>query len=137
MVLSPLDPLSTYNVCAETLSGLAVGMALGYGGPAVFRHLPFTGKIVLGPWRPLWLGRSTEVVVAGEPGQPVEMRIRRRFGTNFFCVQRGEALNAVVTIAAHLQSQLEQRDRAVRAVKRTATGTRSAASTADSPAGAG
>lgn len=118
VVLSPLDPLSTYNVCAETLSGLAVGMALGYGGPAVFRHLPFTGKIVLGPWRPLWLGRSTEVVVAGEPGQPVEVRIRRRFGINFFCVQRGEALNAVVTIAAHLQSQLEQRDRAVRAVKR-------------------
>lgn len=118
MVLSPLDPLSTYNLCAETLSGLAVGVALGYGGPAVFRHSPFTGKIVLGPWRPLWLGRSTEVVVAGEPGQPVEVRIRRRFGINFFCIQRGDALNAVVTIAAHLQSQLEQRERAVRAVKR-------------------
>lgn len=118
VVLSPLDPLSTYHLCAETLSGLAVGMALGYGGPAVFRHSPFSGKIVLGPWRPLWLGRSTEVVVAGEPGQQVEVRIRRRFGVNFFCVQRGEALHAVDTIATHLQSQLEQRDRALRAVKR-------------------
>jgi signal transduction histidine kinase len=115
---SPLDPLSTYDLCAETASGLALGMALGYHGPAVFRHSPFAGKIVLGPWRPLWLGRSTEVVVAGDPGQPVEVRIRRRFGINFFCVQRGEALHAVQTIAAHLQEQLAQRDRALRAVKR-------------------
>ncbi|MBV7538185.1 histidine kinase [Duganella sp. sic0402] len=118
VLLSPLDPLTTYNVCAETLSGLAVGQALGYGGPAVFRHSPFTGKIVLGPWRPLWLGRSTEVVVEGESGGPVEVRIRRRFGINFFCVQRGEALTAVQTIASHLQAQFEQRDRALRAIKR-------------------
>lgn len=115
---SPLDPLSTYNLCAETLSGLAVGMALGYGGPAVFRHAPFTGRVVLGPWRPLWLGRSTEVVVTGEAGQPVAVRIRRRFGLDFFCVQHGDALNAVQTIASHLQAQLEQRDRALRAIKR-------------------
>ncbi|QJD90503.1 histidine kinase [Duganella dendranthematis] len=118
MLLSPLDPLSTYDLCAETLSGLALGMALGYHGPAVFRHSPFIGKVVLGPWRPLWLGRSTEVTVAGEPGQPVEVRIRRRFGINFFCVQRGEALHAVQTISAHLQDQLAQRDRALRAIKR-------------------
>ncbi|MYM75225.1 hypothetical protein GTP56_23935 [Duganella sp. FT134W] len=118
VLLSPLDPLSTYDLCAETLSGLALGMALGYHGPAVFRHSPFIGKIVLGPWRPLWLGRSTEVVVATEVDGPVEIRIRRRFGINFFCVQRGEALHAVQTIATHLQDQLAQRDRALRAVKR-------------------
>jgi signal transduction histidine kinase len=118
MLLSPLDPLTTYNVCAETLSGLAVGQALGYGGPAVFQHSPFTGKIVLGPWRPLWLGRSSEVLVDGDSGQPVAVRIRRRFGVNFFCVQRGEALTAVQTIATHLQAQFEQRDRALRTIKR-------------------
>lgn len=118
MLLSPLDPLSTYDLCAEMLSGLALGMALGYHGPAVFRHSPFIGKIVLGPWRPLWLGRSTEVVVDAQVDGPVEIRIRRRFGINFFCVQRGEALHAVQTIATHLQDQLAQRDRALRAVKR-------------------
>lgn len=117
-LLSPLDPLTTYNVCAETLSGLAVGMALGYGGPAAFRHSPFIGRVVLGPWRPLWLGRSTEVVVAGEPGQAVEVQIRRRFGIDFFYVQRGEALKAVQTIADHLHVQLELRDRALRAARR-------------------
>jgi len=115
---SPLDPLTTYNVCAEVLSGLAVGLALGYGGPAAFQHSPFTGRVVLGPWRPLWLGRSTEVSVTGEPGQPVEVRIRRRFGIDFFFVQRGEALKAVQTIADHLHTQFDLRDRALRAARR-------------------
>jgi signal transduction histidine kinase len=119
VLVSPLfDPLSTYNLCAETLSGLAVGVALGYHGPAVFQHFPFSGKVVLGPWRPLWLGRSTEVLVTGEPGERVEVRIRRRFGIDFFMVQRGDALNAVQTIATHLTAQLEQRDRALRAIRR-------------------
>ncbi len=118
VLISPLDPLTTYNVCTETLSGLAVGMALGYGGPAVFRYAPFEGKILIGPRRPVWLTQCTEVVVGGEPGQPVEVRIRRRFGMDFFTVQRGGALQAVETVAAHLHAQFEQKDRALRAIKR-------------------
>ncbi|WP_343730934.1 histidine kinase [Duganella sp.] len=118
VLISPLDPLTTYNVCTETLSGLAVGMALGYGGPAVFRYSPFEGKILIGPRRPVWLTQCTEVVVGGEPGQPVEVRIRRRFGMDFFTVQRGGALQAVATVAAHLHAQFEQKDRALRAIKR-------------------
>ncbi|WP_166454841.1 sensor histidine kinase [Duganella aquatilis] len=118
MVLSPLDPLTTYNVCTETLSGLAMGMALGYGGPAVFSYFPFHGRILIGPRRPVWLTQCTEVVVGGEPGQPVEVRIRRRFGLDFFTVQRGGALHAVESVAAHLRTQFEQRERALRAIRR-------------------
>jgi signal transduction histidine kinase len=118
LLVSPLDPLTTYNICTETLSGLAVGMALGYGGPAVFRYFPFEGKILIGPRRPVWLTQCTEVLVAGEPGQPVEVRIRRRFSWDVFTVQRGRALQAVETAAAHLRGQFEQRDRALRAIKR-------------------
>jgi signal transduction histidine kinase len=118
VLVSPLDPLTTYNVCTETLSGLAVGMALGYGGPAVFSYLPFEGKILIGPRRPVWLTQCTEVLVGGEPGRPVEVRIRRRFGLDFFSVQRGGALQAVETVAAHLLAQFEQKDRALRAIKR-------------------
>lgn len=118
MVLSPLDPLTTYNVCTETLSGLAMGMALGYGGPAMFSYFPFNGRILIGPRWPVWLAQCTEVVVVGEPGQQVEVRIRRRFGLDFFTVQRGGALHAVETVAAHLRTQFEQRDRALRAIRR-------------------
>ncbi|MHA4868614.1 sensor histidine kinase [Duganella sp. PWIR1] len=117
-LISPLDPLTTYNVCTETLSGLAVGMALGYGGPAVFRYSPFEGKILIGPRRPVWLTQCTEVVVTGDAGKPVEVRIRRRFGYDFFTVQRGGALSAVETVAAQLRAQFEQRERTLRAIER-------------------
>jgi sensor histidine kinase YesM len=118
LLVSPLDPLTTYSICTETLSGLALGMALGYGGPAVFRHSPFGGRILIGPRRPVWLTQCTEVLVTGEPGQQVEVRIRRRFSWDFFAVQRGGALQAVETVTAHLRTQFEQRDRALRAIKR-------------------
>ena len=118
VLISPLDPLTTYNLCTETLSGLAIGMALGYGGPPVFRYSPFEGKVLIGPRRPVWLMQCTEVLVVGEPGRPVEVRIRRRFGYDFFTVQRGGALQAVETVAAHLRAQFEQKDRVLRAIKR-------------------
>ncbi|MYM22826.1 hypothetical protein GTP46_09225 [Duganella sp. FT135W] len=118
VLVSPLDQLTTYNICTETLSGLAVGMALGYGGPAAFQYSPFEGKILIAPRRPMWLTQCTEARVIAEPGQPVEVRIRRRFGWHFFTVQRGGALHAVETVAAHLQAQFEQRSRVLRAIKR-------------------
>jgi signal transduction histidine kinase len=118
VLISPLDQLTTYNLCTETLSGLALGMGLGYGGPAAFQYSPFEGKIVIAPRRPMWLTQCTEVRVVAEPGQPVEVRIRRRFGWHFFTVQRGSALHAVETVATHLQTQFDQRSRVLRAIKR-------------------
>jgi len=118
MLVSPLDPLSTVDLCAETLSGLAIGVALGYHRPPVFAHNMFQGKIWLGPWRPLWLGRSVEVAVVGEPGLAIQLCIRRRFGLNFFWAQDGSALRAVETVTAHLRTQLEQRDHVLKAARR-------------------
>lgn len=118
VLVSPLDPISTFDLCAETLSGLAIGVALGYRRPPVFARNMFQGKVWLGPWRPLWLGRSVEVAVVGEPGQAIQVRIRRRFGLEFFWAQDGGALRAVETVAAHLRTQLEQRDRVLKAARR-------------------
>jgi signal transduction histidine kinase len=117
-VASAFDPITTFDLCAETLSGLAVGEALGYGGPAVFRHHAFQGKIVLGSWRPLWLGRSIEVTMDGEPGQPVAIRIRRRAGIDILLIQDGRALRAVEIVAEHLRVRLRQHEQALKAVKR-------------------
>ena len=123
---SVFDPLTTFELCAETLSGLAVGEALGYGGPAKFWHSPFRGRVLLGSWRPLWLGRSIEVVVAGEVGQPVEIRIRRRPGIDFLLIQGGAALKAVNIVAEHLGTRLQQHDNALKAVRRAQEMERSA-----------
>lgn len=117
-LISPLDSLTTYNVCTETLSGLALGMALGYGGPAAFRYSPFKGQILIAPRRPVWLHKCTEVLVVSEPGQPSQVRIRRRFSWDFFNMQGGLALADVETVAAHLRAQFEQRERVLRAIKR-------------------
>ncbi|WP_158568034.1 MULTISPECIES: sensor histidine kinase [unclassified Duganella] len=118
LLVSPLDPLSTIDLCAETLSGLAIGVALGYHRPPVFARNMFQGKIWLGPWRPLWSGRSIEVAIVGEPGEAIQVRIRRRFGLDFFWAQDGSALRAVEAVAAHLRTQLEQRDHALKAARR-------------------
>jgi len=115
---SAFDPLTTFDLSAETLSGLAVGEALGYGGPAVFRHYPFQGRILLGSWRPLWLGRSIEVSIAGGNGQAVEIRVQRRAGIDFLLIQHGGALRAVETVAEHLSRRLQQHDQVLKSAKR-------------------
>lgn len=115
---SPLDHLSTFDLCAETLSGLGIGVALGYHAPAVFSYQPFQGRIVLGPWRPLWLGRSIVVEICGDAGEPVRIHIRRRAGMDFFLVQNGAAWRAVDTVAAHLREQLDRRAHALKAAQR-------------------
>jgi len=117
-LISPFDPLSTFDLCTEILSGLTVGRALGCHGPAVFSHYAFEGRIVLGRWRPLWLGRSIEVRIDGDSIHKVKIQIRRRLGMEFFWAQTGEALAAVETVANHLREQLEQRDRILRSLKR-------------------
>lgn len=106
---SPLDTLGTYDLCAETLSGLTLGLALGYAGPAAFSYRQFKGTILIAPPRTLWLWRRMEVRVSGAPGQPTQVRVRRRFGLEFFQLQRGEPWEAVRTVAHHLQLELKRR----------------------------
>ena len=115
---SPLDPLSTYDLCAETLSGLALGLALGYPGPAAFWHHSFKGRILLAPSRMMRLWQSIEVRVGGEPGQQVQVHIRRRFGLSFFHMQKGEAWREVQTVSDHLRAELKRRHHTLQLARR-------------------
>lgn len=115
---SPLDPLSTYDLCAETLSGLTLGLALGYPGPAAFWHQSFKGRILLAPSRAMRLWQSIEVRVGGEPGQQAQVHIRRRFGLAFFTTQKGEAWREVQTVAEHLSGELKRRHHALQLARR-------------------
>ncbi|HWW70687.1 MAG TPA: histidine kinase [Duganella sp.] len=115
---SPLDTLSTFDLCAEALSGLTLGLALGYPGPASFSHQQFKGRIRISPPRSLWLWRRMEVRVIGEPGQPTQIQVRRRFGLEFFQVQRGEPWGAVQTVAHHLHVEVKRRHHTLQLARR-------------------
>ena len=117
-VSSPLDTLGTFELCAETLSGLTLGLALGYPGPASFSHQQFKGRIRIAPPRTLWLWRRMEVLVTGEPGQPTQIEVRRRFGLEFFQVQRGEPWGAVQTVAHHLHVEVKRRHHTLQLARR-------------------
>ncbi|AVR97714.1 sensor histidine kinase [Pseudoduganella armeniaca] len=114
----PFNPYTTFDLCTETLSGLALGTALGYSGPPAFFHDPFKGRIVLGRWRPLPLGRHVEVRVATEPGPACQIELRCRPGLAWFAIQQGESLQAAETVCAQLRQTLERHAAALAAARR-------------------
>ncbi len=115
---APFNPYTTFDLCTETLSGLALGTALGYAGPPAFFHDPFKGRIVLGRWRPLVLGRHVEVRVSSELGPNCRIELRSRAGLAWFAVQQGQALDAAETVCAQLRQHLERHAAALTAARR-------------------
>jgi signal transduction histidine kinase len=115
---APFNPYTTFDLCTETLSGLALGTALGYSGPPAFFHDPFKGRIVLGRWRPLALGRHVEVRVAPDLGPSCRIELRSRPGLTWFAIQQGESLKAAETVCAQLRQHLERHAAALEAARR-------------------
>jgi signal transduction histidine kinase len=115
---APFNPYTTFDLCTETLSGLALGTALGYAGPPAFFHDPFKGRIVLGRWRPLALGRHVEVRVSTELGPSCRIELRSRPGLAWFVIQQGQSLKAAETVCAQLRQHLERHAAAVEGARR-------------------
>ena len=115
---SPFDIFTSFDLCAEALSGLATGQALGLGGPPAFAHDPFERVITLGRRRPFRLFGATEVRLRAEPGQGVHIRVRRIVSADFLAMQKGDALRAVEAVAAQLRASLARRVRALDAAVR-------------------
>ena len=114
----PFNPYTTFDLCTETLSGLALGMALGYSGPPAFFHDPFKGRIVLGRWRPLALGRRVEVKVSSEPGPSCRVELRSRPGLAWFVIQQGQSLKAAEIVCGQLRQHFARHAAALEAVRR-------------------
>lgn len=118
---SPFDIFTSFDLCAEALSGLATGQALGLSGPAAFAHDPFERIIVLGRLRPFRVFGATEVRLWAEPGQGahgVQIRVRRILSADFLAMQKGGALRAVEAVTAQLQAGLARRKAALGAAAR-------------------
>ncbi|OYO27789.1 sensor histidine kinase [Janthinobacterium sp. PC23-8] len=113
---SPFDIFTTFDLCAEALSGLATGQALGLAGPPAFAHDPFDRIILLGRARPFRLFGATEVrlfVAPGEGVHGVRIRVRRIVSGDFLAMQKGGALRAVEAVTAQLQAGLARRREAL------------------------
>jgi signal transduction histidine kinase len=115
---APFNPYTTFDLCTESLSGLALGTALGYSGPPAFFHDPFKGRIVLGRRRPLVLGRHVEVKVSSDLGPCCHIELRCRPGLALFAIQQGESLKAAETVSAQLRQHLARHANALDAARR-------------------
>lgn len=114
----PFNSSTTFDLCTEVLAGLALGTALGYAGPPAFFHDPFKGRIVLGRWRPLRLGRHVDVRVSSELGPSCHIELRSRSGLAWFAIQQGQALHAADVVCAQLRQHLARHAAALQAVRR-------------------
>jgi hypothetical protein len=111
---SPFDIFTSFDLCAEALSGLATGQALGLAGPPAFAHDPFDRIILPGGARPFRLFGATEVRLWAAPGQgghDVKIRVRRILSGDFLMMQKGGALRSVEAVTAQLQAGLARRCR--------------------------
>ena len=115
---APFNPYTTFDLCTESLSGLALGTALGYSGPPAFFHDPFKGRIVLGRWRPLALGRHVEVRVSSDLGPSCHIELRCRPGLAWFAIQQGESLKVAEMVCAQLRQHLARHANALDAARR-------------------
>jgi signal transduction histidine kinase len=115
---APFNPYTTFDLCTEALSGLALGTALGYSGPPAFFHDAFKGRIVLGRWRPLAAGRHVDVRVSYDLGPSCRIELRCRPGLAWFAIQQGESLKTAETVSAHLCQHLARHAAALDAARR-------------------
>jgi signal transduction histidine kinase len=116
---SPLDPLSTFELCADRLSSIGMAAALGFARPAAFRHDPFGARITIARLRPFWYDGAVVVTVLRQENGATRVRIERRPGLRRFVPILGDGAAAVDKVQAELEGALRTRrasmDAAVRA----------------------
>lgn len=116
---SPLDPLSTFDLCADRLSSIGMAETLGYARPAAFRHNPFSGRITIGRVRPFWYEGALRVTVEQHGSGLTRVRVERRPGLTRLTLQLGQGLALVDKVCAELERALHTRRASMDAAVRT------------------
>jgi signal transduction histidine kinase len=107
--VSPLDPIATFEICADRLSSIGMAAALGFARPAAFRHNPFNGHITIGRVQPFWAEGSVKVIVEQDGNGLTCVKVRRRPGLKHLQPRLGEGLAEVQKICADLERALKTR----------------------------
>jgi len=108
-LVSPLDPISTFDLCADRLSSIGMAEALGYARPAAFTHNPFMGRIRIGRVRPFWYEGGVRVSIEQHGSGLTRVRVRRTPGLTLLVLQLGEGLAMVDKVCAELERTLHAR----------------------------
>jgi len=116
--VSPLDPITTFDLCADRLSGIGMATVLGYSRPPAFRYDPFGGRITIARRRPFWLDGSVVINVLQEGGSATRVRVRRRAGGWVLTPRLGQGSAIVDKICAELEQALQARRAAMDATAR-------------------
>lgn len=115
---APFNLYTTFDLCTEALSGLALGAALGYAGPPAFFHDPFKGRMMLGRWRPFVLGRHVEVKLSSDAGPGCRIDLWSRPGLTWFTIQQGQSLDVAEAVCGQLRQHLERHSAALEMARR-------------------
>jgi signal transduction histidine kinase len=114
--VSPLDPMSTFELCADRLSSIGMAEALGFARPAAFHQDLRKGDITIGRVRPFWTEGAVKVSVVRDEGGATLVKVRRRPGLRQLRPILGEGLAVVEHVGADLERVLKARRRALDAV---------------------
>lgn len=116
--LSPLDPLTTFELCADRLSSIGMANALGFTGPAAFHHNPFKGEMTVGRMRPFWLDGAVRVTIVQSGSSATRVAVRRMPGAWRYVPKLGAALALVEQVCAELTRTVNAHRAALDAVVR-------------------
>lgn len=109
---SPLDPITSFDLCANAMSSIRLAQLLGADKNLHFSHDPFKGTIKLAHYRPAFLGLALMVEVKQQKKDLLTF-IEVRSVPGFFraTIQNGDAFQWVTKLSDELQRVLrEKRD---------------------------
>ncbi len=116
--MSPLDPLTSFALCADALSGIGAAEAIGYGEAANFRHDQFANTMSLARGARYWFPPVLHVKLRQRDNGLTVVQVRRTGGYEWFRPQTGEATRELDVCCTLLMSTLQRRRDEMDAAKR-------------------
>lgn len=106
---SPLDPITTLDICADALSSITLSQILGSSKGLQFSYSPSNSLLKLSQTKPSFLGLSIHVEILFQKDRVTKVIIQSRPGLTRFYIQHGDAYQWVTKIAHHLEDVLQQK----------------------------
>ncbi|MBI3713606.1 MAG: histidine kinase [Burkholderiales bacterium] len=118
--VSPLDPITTFDLCADAVSSITIAQMLGSTKGLHFSYDPFKGTISLARSTPAFLNLAVCIEIQMQQGQVTTVKLQSKPGWTRFFLQNGDAYQWVTKVTKHLQERLQQKRCALDAAKREA-----------------
>ena len=104
--VSPLDPITSFDIVAEAASGIGLSKIIGYEKSLQFSYDPFQGTMQVSRYRTAWLGLSIEIVIKVEKAGECRVTVKSKPGLSAFYFQNGDAFHWTTKISQHLEASI-------------------------------